>query len=140
MAWSPDGRRLATVSRDRTGRVWDLAGGAGPGELFGHEGAIRFVAWSPDGRCLATGSADRTVRTWDVERGAELAIAGVHAEMVEGVAWSPEGRRIASTSRDGTVRVWSTGSSLPWLLARARARAGRELTASERRDAMLPDV
>jgi WD40 repeat protein len=139
LAWSPEGRRLATVADDGTARVWDAEDGSALAVLWGHENWVRSVAWSPDGRCLVTASADRTVRAWDAERGVELAIVGVHAEMVESVAWSPEGRRIASGSRDGTVRVWSTDWSLARLLARARRRVSRELTAAERRDAMLPD-
>jgi len=140
IVWSPDGTRLATAADDGTVRTWDAGDGSPIAVLRGHDNWVRGVAWSPDGRCLATASADRTVRLWDAEQAAELAIVGVHGEMVEAVAWAPDGRRIASGSRDGTVRVWSAWGSLPWLLARARGRAHRELTADERRDAMLPDA
>lgn len=123
---------------DSTVRVWDAERGHQLAVLRGHEGPVRGVVWSPDGRLLATSSSDRTVRMWDVERRAELAVVGVHDDLGEGVAWSPEGRRIASASRDNTVRIWDASGGLERLIAIARARVGRELTAAERRDAMLP--
>ncbi|MBV9313587.1 MAG: hypothetical protein JO100_07485, partial [Pseudonocardia sp.] len=64
VAFSPDGRLLATTSYDRTVRVWDPATGAHLRTLEGHTNWVNGVAFSPDGRLLATASRDRTVRLW----------------------------------------------------------------------------
>ena len=65
VAFSPDGRLLATASSDGTARVWDPATGEHMRTLTGHTSAIYGVAFSPDGRLLATASWDETTRVWD---------------------------------------------------------------------------
>jgi WD40 repeat protein len=110
VAWSPDGRRLATASNDCTARIWDARNGSECAVLHGHEDWVRGLTWSPDGRRLGTASMDRTARIWDADTGRELAMLCGHDDAVWDVAWSPEGQRLATVSRDCTTRIWDADS------------------------------
>jgi WD40 repeat protein/serine/threonine protein kinase len=106
-AFSPDGRRLATCSQDRTIRVWQLNGGACQ-VLRGHTDDLFGLAFHPDGTRLATAGRDRAVWLWDLTRGEEVARLPGHTSYVWSLAFSPDGATLASGSGDFTVRLWDT--------------------------------
>jgi GTPase SAR1 family protein len=105
LAWSPDGRTLASGSPDGTVRFWDSFRGEAVGQLEGAFEHNYAVAWSPDGRVLAGGDREAVV-LWDPLRRKPLGRLVGHNHGVYAVAWSPDGRMLASGSGDDTVRLW----------------------------------
>jgi WD40 repeat protein len=106
VAFSPDGRRLASASVDKTIRLWDRVGGQERACLRGHDDRVWSVAFSPNGRRLASASADKSVRLWDADSGQELACFRGQEGRVSSVAFSLDGGRLALGCLDGTVRLW----------------------------------
>ncbi|HEX4562256.1 MAG TPA: serine/threonine-protein kinase, partial [Gemmatimonadales bacterium] len=110
VAYSPDGRRIASASMDKTVKVWDAATGQEVLTLRGHTDYLSGVAYSPDGRHIASASVDTTVKVWDAVTGQVLRTLWGHNSRVVSVAYSPDGRHIASASFDRTVKVWDAAS------------------------------
>ncbi len=114
IAFSPDGRMLATAGKDGTVRLWHAKTGKSLAVLRGHTNEVTSVTFSPDGTKLATGSEDRTVRLWDAPSGECRCILKGHIDHVMTVAFSPDERMLASGSRDTSVRIWdlATGETI----------------------------
>ena len=106
VAFSPDGKRLASTSADATVRVWDPATGQKVLTLKGHTAQVESVAFSPDGERIASGGWDKTVRLWDAATGQETLTFKELDQPVDSVAFSPDGKRLASIGLDGTVKIW----------------------------------
>jgi WD40 repeat protein len=106
VAYSPDGRYVATGSDDGTVKVWESSSGRRVADCTGHTNWVTSVAYSPDGRYMASGSRDGTLKVWESSSGRLVADCAGHTHRVTSVAYSPDGRYVVSGSSDRTLRLW----------------------------------
>ncbi|MFI9235685.1 helix-turn-helix domain-containing protein [Streptomyces sp. NPDC053079] len=106
VAFSPDGRLLATAGVDHTVKLWDASGYELLASLSGHTDSVEAVAFSPDGRTLATAGFDHSVKLWDVAARRHSATLGGGDSELTSLAFSPDGRTLATGGLDRTVRLW----------------------------------
>jgi tetratricopeptide (TPR) repeat protein len=106
VAFSNDGRLLASGFLQGNLQVWEVGSGAKLYSQVAHQASVTSVAFSPNNLWLATGSRDNTIKLWEADTGVELQTLRGHKSEVSSVAFSPDGQWLASASHDRTVKIW----------------------------------
>jgi WD40 repeat protein len=119
VAFSSDGKRLASASMDGTVKLWDTATGHETRTLAGHTGGVFTVVFSADGKRLASASLDQTVKVWDARTGHVTLTLKYQANLVWSLAFSPDSQRLAAVSRDATVTIWDATTGQETLTLKA---------------------
>ncbi|MDA3823544.1 MAG: WD40 repeat domain-containing protein [Bacteroidales bacterium] len=110
VAFSPDGKKIASGSNDRKVFLWDLETREKIAEFQGHSDNIYDLAFSPDGKLLASCSKDNSVRIWNIEENKLLHLLKGHREMVLEIEFSPNGKYLISASADQAIKLWDVAS------------------------------
>ncbi|MEH1849851.1 MAG: AAA-like domain-containing protein [Nostoc sp.] len=110
VSFSPDGKMIATASKDQTAKLWNI-----DGQLLhtfqGHSSDVRGLSFSPDSKMIATASFDGTAKLWSINGQLLHSFQG-HLDKVYSVSFNPDGKMIATASLDGIVKLWSTNGQL----------------------------
>lgn len=113
VAWSPDGKLIASGSDDTFIQIFDARTGQRKIIYSGHTEEVAALGWSPDGKSLASGGEDKTVQVWNASNGAKSLTFTRHTDRINGLSWSSDSRSIASASEDKSVQVWSASDGTP---------------------------
>ncbi|MDP6634657.1 MAG: protein kinase [Phycisphaerae bacterium] len=108
VAFSCNGKLLASGSEDKTIGLWDTVTGEELLTLKGHSDGVTSVAFSPDDKRLVSGSRDGTIKLWDTVVGKDLLTLTGHSGLTGNVAFSPNGKQLASGSMGNTIMLWDT--------------------------------
>lgn len=110
IAWSRDGRLLASPSADQTIRLWDSETGECLRTLTGHSDVVFAVAFDPSGQALASAGLDDCVMLWSTATGMRRRLLGKHRNGAFTVAFDPADRLLVSGGNDGSIKVWNPAS------------------------------
>lgn len=112
VAFSPDGKLLASAGADGTIILWDTKTWEHKEPLRGHKGDVYSLAFSPDGQTLASVGKDKTIKLWNTRTGqlAPVQLPDEHKDEVWRVVFSPDGKLLASADKDKTFRLWDVSN------------------------------
>jgi WD40 repeat protein len=113
VAFSPDGKKLASVGLDKTVRLWDVETRKERLSLKEPGDQVLCLAFAPDGQTLVTGGQDKTIRFWSVATGESQATLDWYTEKVVCLAFAPDGKTLATGSASddgGTLTLWDAAS------------------------------
>ncbi|BAY91615.1 MULTISPECIES: NB-ARC domain-containing protein [unclassified Tolypothrix] len=110
VAFSPNGKIIATGDANGEIRLWQIDDGQQILICKGHTGFVRSVAFSPDGQTLASASVDKTVKLWSISDGKCIKTLQGHSDRIESLAVSPDGQLLVTGSIDKTLRIWSVNN------------------------------
>ncbi len=111
LAWSPDGKFLASSAGDEGIRIWDTRDTTKGKEIIrlaSPDMSVLCLAFSPDGKTLASGGLDQTVLLWDVSTWKVRQVLKGHTDGVTSVSFTRDGKTLACSAKDQTVRIWET--------------------------------
>jgi centriolar protein POC1 len=112
ICFSPSGHLVASVSRDRSVRLWVPSVQGETGEFRAHTGTVRSVHFSPDGQQIVTASDDKSVKIWNVARKKFISALLGHNNWVRCARFAPDGQLIVTSSDDKTIRLYDANSFL----------------------------
>ncbi|PNP59224.1 hypothetical protein FNYG_14995 [Fusarium nygamai] len=107
VVFSHDSKKVASVSFDKTVRIWNAETGACERVLEGHSNWVMSVVFSHDSRKVASASWDKTIRIWNTETGEYERVLVGHSDWINSVVFSHHSKKVASASSDETIRIWN---------------------------------
>lgn len=150
IAFSPDGRQMASAYWDNIVKLWNVATGECQGTLKGHNESVKSLAFSPNGHLIASASEDSTIKLWSIATGQyQRTIEEEDNDSVKLLAFSPNKRQLISSSSENTIRLWdvATGECQQTLKGHSRSidaiafsPDGRQLALSSRDAVTLWDA
>ncbi len=110
VAFSPDGKLLATAGKDRLVKLWDMANGPELVSYAGHGERVRSIAFSPDGKTLASAGAEPDIRLWDPKTGKDIRVIKGKGTLVNNLAYSRDGKYLVVANEDKAIRLYDAAS------------------------------